>query len=277
MPDLLQQLLLSLISGFSELMFVSESAHQVLFQTLTGYTKDDSALFLAIHAGCLAALMLDCRKRIKRLRYEKRLERANARRRTRQADPSVLVDIRILNTAAAPLLLLLVVYRPVQVLGNQMGLLLLFMILNGVVLFLPRLFRSGNKKGLTFTKMDGILMGLAAVIGTIPGFSRLGCIFSTGTATGADKQYALDISYLISIPAVAIMLGFDLAACLGMQKTVAGLELFGCFLSGVAAFAGAYMAIRFTRYICRRTDAVGFAYYSWGLAVFLFLLYLIVP
>ena len=102
--ELLHKMFFAFISGFSELIFASPSAHQLLYGTLTGYDFEDHFLSFGIHLGCLIALLVNCKKRIKHLRNEKRLARPGARRRGRQPDVALLMDVRILNTAIVPLI-----------------------------------------------------------------------------------------------------------------------------------------------------------------------------
>lgn len=277
MLDLLHKVIFAFISGFSELIFASASAHQLLYRTVTGQAMDDIFLPLAIHAGCLVALLLNYIKRIKRLRYEQRLLRPGRRRRGRQADIASLMDVRILNTAVVPLILGFLLYQKAAHWISAPIFVALILTVNGVVLFLPRLLKSGNKDGRMFTQLDGLLMGIAGVMGIFPGFSRVGCMYCIGVARGADKEYALDLSYLLCIPAVLAMLCFDLYGCAVATVAVSGLQLLGALLAAIASYIGAHLAIIFVRFLCRRASTVGFAYYSWGFAVFLFLICLFIP
>lgn len=274
MLELLHKALFSLISGFSELIFASTAAHQLLYRTLTGYDLADSFLSLGIHSGCLAALLINCHQRIKYLRQQKRLDRPGKRRRIRQPDVEALIDIRILNTAIIPLLLGLLFYPKAMAWGSSSWRVALLSVINGLVLFLPRILRSGNKDARSFTRLDGVLMGLGGALSVIPGFSRLGCMYSAGIAKGAQKGYALEMSILLSIPAVAAMLCIDLYSCTVAITGLTGLLLLGSLVAAIASFAGAYVAIKLIRFLCDRSSMVGFAYYSWGIAMFLLLIYL---
>lgn len=277
MPELLHKVLFALISGFSELIFASASAHQLLYRTVTGQELGDVFLPLAIHVGCLAALLSNYAKRIKHLRYEKRLLRPTRRRRGRQPDVAAVMDVRILNTAVVPLLLGFFIYRKAALWISTPIWVALILVINGAVLFLPRLLKVGNKDGRAFSPMDGLLLGLSGALGMVPGFSRVGCMYSVGVARGAEKNYALELSLLLSIPAVAAMVCFDVYGCAVASGTVTGIQMLGAALAALASFLGAHMAIAFIRFLCSRSNLLGFAYYSWGLAMYLFLIYLLIP
>ena len=141
MLELIHKALFALISGFSEMVFASPAAHQLLYRTFTGYELADPLASFGIHLGCLIALLVNCQKKIKQLRYEKRLGRSGRRSRGRQSDLSSLLDIRILNTAVVPLLLAYLFYRRTSGwISTPLMALLLFV--NGAILFLPCLFRA---------------------------------------------------------------------------------------------------------------------------------------
>lgn len=276
MLELLHKAMFALIAGFSELTFVSTEAHQWLYRTLTGYELSDSFLSFGIHLGCLAALLLNCYQRIKYLRSQKRLHRPGKRRHVRQPDVVALIDIRILNTAVVPLMLgLLFRRRAMDWCNGSLGC-ALALILNGIVLFAPRLLRSGNKDARSFTRLDGVLMGIGGVLGIFPGFSRLGCMYSVGTARGAQGHYVLELGILLSIPVVGALLCMDLYSCTVALAGVTGLQLIGALVAALTAFAGACAGLKVIRFVCDHSTATVFAYYSWGLAMFLLLIYLFV-
>ena len=272
---MLNKALFAWISGFSELFFVSPAAHQLLYRTLTGYDAVDCMISLGIHLGCLIALLFGCQKRIKQLQTEKRLASRAKRRRSRQPDIAALMDIRIIYTASITIILGFLLYPKAQSLNIGLFWMSVALAVNGMVLFLPRLLSTGNKNGRSFTPLDGTLMGIVGFLGMIPGFSRIGCVYSAGTARGAGKSYALDLGFLLSIPAIVALLCFDVYTCL-VSGGFTGIRFLGFLIATLMSFVGAYIAIILMRLICSRTTTVGFAYYSWGLAIFVLLIYLFV-
>ena len=274
--EVLHKALFAFVSGFSELFFIPVTAQQLLYRTLTGYDLSDSFLSLGIRSGCLVALLINCYHRIKYLRTQKRLERPGKRRRGRQPDVSALIDIRILNTAVWPILLgLLFYHKSRNWIDGAFGV-ALSLTVYGLLLYLPRLLSSGNKESQSFTRIDGFVMGIGGSLGVIPGFNRLGCMYSLAICRGADRSYALDLSLLLSIPAIAGMLCFDIFSCTAGLANITGLQLLGLVVAFLASSVGAYLSIGLTRFTINRTNTVGFAYYSWGLAMFLLLIYLFV-
>lgn len=276
MQELLHTLVFSLISGFTEFIFVPVSAHQLLYSIFTDTRLNNQALLLAIHIGSLLALLLHCGNRLKALRVEKRSSKSTKRRRNRQSDPTAVMDMRIINTAAVPVVLSFLIPSGVLKRFLSPGWMTLFLIIYGIILFIPSVIRSGNKNARSYTMFDGLLMGLAGVLGIIPGIGRLGCMHTMGLVRGADRDYALDLSLLISVPVLIASACVDVYGAVVVAATPTGVQMLGCFLSSVASFGGGYLSILLLRMVCRRSNTSFFVYYNWGLAAFMFLLYLII-
>lgn len=275
MQEFIHKIIFALIAGFSEFLPVSAPAHQVLYQYVTNY-QIEPLLLLAVHIGCLIACVVCCRKRIKRLRNEKKLAGRVRRKRGRQADPVALMDAAILRTAMVPLVLGYLFYRNAIGWVSSIAVLSLTLLVNGMILFVPRLLGRGNKDGRSLSRMDGLLMGIGGMLGVLPGFSRVGCTYSVGISRGADQNYVVETALMLSIPALTVMICFDIYTLAVVGAALSAIALLGYLLAAALAFGSGYLAIALLRYFSGKADINNFAYYSWGLALFTFLIYLIV-
>ena len=80
---------------------------------------------------------------------------------------------------------------------------------------------------------------------------------------------------MLSIPTIAVLMCFDFYAIFITGIGPLGiLVLIRYLLAAIAAFAGTYLAIRMVRLFAVTTGFSGFAYYSWGAALFSLILYL---
>lgn len=274
--DLLHKIIFTLISGFTEFLPVSARPHQMLYQLMTGFEQSDAWLTLAIRLGALAAVLVCCKGRIKRLRRESRLSRLSKRRRSRQPDMAALLDMRLLKTAAIPILIGVLFYKRAGEWISGVALLSLMLLINGVILFLPRLLKQGNKDGRSVSGLDGILLGLGGALGMIPGFSRMGGILTAGQSRGLDRGYALDTALLLSIPALLGLLVFDVYTVAAAKAGLTFLAFIVYLLCAAISFGGGYLGIMLMRFLSVKAGFTGFAYYSWGLALFSFILYLMI-
>ena len=274
--DLLHKLIYALISGFTEFLGVSAPPHQMLYRLMTGYEQTDAMLTLSIRFGALAALIFCCRQRISRLMHERRLDSLARRRRNRQPDVVALLDIRLLKTAMIPLLISVLFYARAGEWINKIHWLAITLSLNGIFLFTPRLLRQGDKDGRSVSRLDGIMMGLGGALAAVPGFSRMGGMISAGTARGMDRSYALDMALLLSIPTLLGLLLLDIYAVVVARAVIGAAGLLLYILFAAISFGGAWVGVMLMRYLSVKAGFTGFSYYSWGMALFSFILYLMI-
>ena len=266
-------LIYAVISGFTAFFGVDASAHQRLLGFLTGRGEADPRMNLALRIGALAALLFTCGPRLRRILRERRLS-LRSRRLKRQPDPMAQLDLKLMRTALIPVLAGVLLYSRGSSLVTGFLPLALIFLLNAVVQFLPRVVNSGNKDGRSVSPLDGIFLGCSSILGAIPGFSRMGCMLTAGAVCGLDRSYALEMSLLLSVPALAGLLIFDLIGVMAARAalTLGALALY--LLYAVLAFLAGWLSVVLMRYLSQKIGFTGFAYYSLGLALFSFVFYL---
>ena len=98
---------------------------------------------------------------------------------------------------------------------------------------------------------------------------------AAGSLQGGERKFILDLCLLLCIPALligSVFSGIDFFSLSGIVFSV----LIRYIVAGLAAFAGSCGAIVIMRFMAFRTGFTGFAYYNWGLALFTFIIYLII-
>ncbi len=270
----LESLLYGFISGFFEFLPVSSDSHKGLYVFFSGAGAEESVFRLISHISVLLALLILCRPHIVRLYRERKIASIPAGRRKRQPDSRSLLDMRVLRTAWIPLLLCFLFYLPVKKMAGNMGALAFLFAANGMILYLPQLFPRGNKDSRSASAIDSLVLGLGAGLGVIPGISRMGAALSFGKIRGLDRQYALDISLLLSLPSILILVGFDVYSIVILGAAVSIGQIIAYILTAAAAFLGAYSSITLMRFLAVKVGFSGFSYYCWGAALFTFILYL---
>ena len=270
----LQSLLYGLLSGFTEFVPVSARAHESIMQLLFGVGKQP-LLQVFVNIGTLAALLVSCSGQIRRMRREELLTKVPRKRRKRQPDVRQLLDVKLLKIAALPILIAVIFWLKVSALSEKLWLVSVFLILNGLILYLPEHLPGGNKDSRNLSPLDGLLIGLSGALSVLPVVSRIGATASAAAVRGADRQYALSLSLLLSIPVMILLLIFDVyfAAVTGLTG-VTFLVIVQCLISSLTAYFGAYSAIMLMRFLSVKAGFSGFAYYSWGAALFSFILFL---
>lgn len=274
---ILESVLYGLISGITEILPVSSQAHQALLLKLFGIGSRQPLTDLAVHLAVALAVLLACYSNIAKLRRDMRAASNRSRRSLRQVNPQSIYDLRLLRTAVLPLCIGLFFYFAFDQLESQMLWLVLFWSINGLVLYIVGHMRQGNKESRAMSGMDAIIMGLAGALSAIPGISRIGMVTSAAVARGAGRNHALNWALLLSIPALAVFVLFDIIALVGVSAGAFSLSLLaGSFAAAVMAFAGSYICIILIQFLIVRFDLSGFSYYCWGIAMLSFILYLII-
>ncbi len=270
----LESMLFGFVSGLTEILPVSAPAHEALLLKFFGAT-DHVLLRLFIHAAVWEALFLSFRGQIDQMLRERDLTRIPPKRRNRQPDPQRLFDLRLLQTALIPMVLGFLAYPLVSGWRGDLGIASLFLLLNGLILYIPGFLRSGNKDSRSMSRLDGLVMGLCGALGIMPGVSRVAAVSSGALARGADRENALRWSLLLNLAAMLVLTGLDCYELIlyGVGDVTLPI-LLQCFLSAGAAFGGAMLGIQTMRFLAFRVGFSGFGTYSLGAALFAFIMYL---
>lgn len=271
-----QSFLYGLISGITEILPVSSQAHRILLLDIFGRSSQPELLRLMTDLGIVAALYYACQNHIIRILRARRLAQVPKRRRKRPLDTTSLLDLRLIRTMIIPVILSFFLYKKAQTLADTKLLLAVFMLINGVVLYIPQFFRGANRDSRTMSGLHGLLIGLGGSVGIVPGMSAVAGAYSVSSLCGVDKTYGLNIVLLMDMVASGGLVVFDI---LGLMSAGMGGIAFGTvmlyILSGAVSFLGATLTIKLLRNIISEISFDVFAYYCWGVALFTFIMNLL--
>lgn len=268
----LKSLVLGLVSGFFDLVPVSSQAHEALLVKFWGIPPLDPLQELLIHLGILGGLYISCRKQLLRISRARAMAHVPKKRRRRPLDTRSLMDGRFLNTMLLPVILALLFFRRTSSLEEKTLWLVGLLVINGFILFLPQFFPSGNRDSRTLTRVEGLLMGLGGALSVFPGISAVGSATSVASLCGIDRSYALDMAFMLDM---ALTVGWIVYDVLGLAAGVGALSfalVIRYIFTGLAAFGGSLLGARLMRYLAGERGYSVFAFYSWGLALFTFIL-----
>lgn len=271
----LESLLYGLVSGLTEFVPVSSQGHQALMLRLFGLGNREPARDVFVHIGILLALVSSCRTMFNYVLREQRI--SSGSRHRRHTERRSTYDLRLVKTAAFPLMLGLLVYFSARNMESNPAWLAVMFAINGVLVIVPEYTRRGNKDGRFMSGWDGILIGLSGAVSVFPGISRVAAMNLYTTLRGVDRNHGQNWVLLLSVPVLILYVVFDIINLFTLPLgTVTFIHFLLYLLSAVTAFCGAYLGIMLMRYLSVHKGYAGFAYYSWGAAMFCFVLYLIV-
>lgn len=273
----LQSLIMGLFSGLTDILPVSSQAHQALLSRFFGETELYPLLRLVIHAAILVTVIVGCWPHLSRIRRQLRLLRQPRRRRSRTLDMAAVMDARILRTSLWPIIPALLLYGFTARLGASLLWTAAASAVNAVILYLPGLFPTADKDSRLVTPAESLLMGLGAGASVLPGISSVGASYSVGILHGVDRGYMIHLSLLMHMMVLFGLIIHDILDLLALGAVaLSGSVLFCCGLAAAAAAAGSAVGLRILRSVAKRNGLTGFSFYSFGVALFAFILYLIV-
>ena len=269
--------LLGLIQGIAEFLPISSSGHLAIVNNLFKLSdlSEGHALFQALlYLSTLVSVCLVYWPEIVTM-YEQVLSLAGVgplAGQERAHYPAARCFFMLL-LATLPLLLALPINSRMEVLNGRNVFIGVMLILTGCLLYVSDRILPGKKSQNTMSVTDALIIGLCQSVSTIPGLSRSAVTITAGVATGLRREFAINFSFLLSIPAVfgAAILSFADAVRDGIDWSCVPAYLIGtavAMLSGVAA-------IHLMRYISRKGKFGGFSYYCWVVGVLSIILHLI--
>ena len=272
-----QGIIFGLISGLSDVTPVSSQAHKAIMMKLFGVNGEDPILRLVIHTAILAAVYYCCSSHIQRIIRQLRLSRVPKKRRKRPLDTRTIMEFRLLRMMIVPVLLSLLLVNRTAQWNNKLSMITVFLLLNGVILFLPSLVATGNKDARSMSALEGLLIGIGGAASVLPGISAVGTANAVASVCGAERVFALNMTYLMHMVLTIGLIAFDVASVFaaGAISLTFG-TLFIYMIAAAAAFSGAYIGIRAMRMIAVNIGFGIFAFYSFGAAVLSFVLFLMV-
>jgi undecaprenyl-diphosphatase len=172
-----------------------------------------------------------------------------------------------------PLLLALPINSRMDVLNGHNIFIGVMLILTGCLLFVSDKMLPGKKTVKNIAVSDALIIGLCQSVATIPGLSRAAVTITAGFAVGLRRDFAVNFSYLLSIPAVfgAAILSMGDAMRAGVEWSFVPAYLIG---TAVALLTGVG-AIHLMRIFARNHKFGGFSYYCWVVGVMSVILHLI--
>lgn len=272
-----QSIAYGFLSGLTDILPVSASAHKILLLKFFGIKSSMEIMDLMIHLGILGGLYFCNQSQFVRFSRARALARVPKRRRKRPLDTRTLMDISMLRTMLIPVVIGLLLYRYAAALESRLPLVALFLLINGLIIYLPQFFPTSNRDARTLTPIEGLLMGLGGGISVLPGISSIGAATAIGSVCGVEKSYCLNMALLMHMGITVGMVIYDVMAIVSVGiGTLTLAVLFRCALAGLIAGGGVISAIWLMRYLAAHHGYSLFALYSLGLGMFTFILNLIV-
>lgn len=276
--SVIKAIILGIVQGVTEFLPISSSGHLSLFQHFLGVSGEGSLLFsVLLHLGTLIAVFIVFHKTIFELVVEaialiKDIFTGKFKFKELKGKKKMLV---MFFFSCLPLLLLLV---PV---GNDMKLMdwlgglseddsilvegFCFLV-TGALLLTSTYISKKKTLNREVNTTDAFAVGLAQVFAAgFPGISRSGSTISTGMICGVSKEYMVEYSFILGIPAIVVanVVEFKDAVEAGAQLEILP-TIIGIIVSAVVGVA----CIKLLQWILKKDMWKYFGFYCLVIGVF---------
>ena len=271
-----ESLIYAFVAGVTEFLPVSSHAHRSILRHLFAVDTNTTVLDFLIHFAILLSVIFFCQSQLALMKRTRKLLSIPARKRAREPGTEATAKYKLVRAAILPVLIFTAFFQIAHRVADSLNIMAICLLVNGLVIYITGLVRTGNKAASQMSRVDGTLIGFISGLGIIPGFSRVGLGLSISHIRGASGAHAIDWVLLLSIPA---LIGLCITDLIVMFTVGAGtftfLLLLKYLVSAFAAYAGAYLSMILLRHLAAKVGITWFAFYCWGAALFSFILFMI--
>lgn len=273
----LQSILFGLVSGAADIIPVSGQAHRLLLLKFYGVNQMPNLLALLLHLSVAAALYLSSQGQFVRMNRARALARIPKKKRKRPLDMRSMMDWSLIKTMLVPTVIGLLLNSRVRGWSVNMFLIAGMLFVNGLILYIPQFLPTSNRDSRTLTRLEGVLMGLGAGASVLPGISTVGIMVSIASVCGIERLYGLNMTFIVKLFFLIGLMVYDVLAIItdglgGLTVMLLAQYLF----TGLLSFGASMFAIRLLRRLAPEHGFHTFGVYCWGLALFTFILNLVV-
>lgn len=269
----MESVIYGFLSGLMDIVPLSAQAHRILLMKFFGISGGTDVMRLAVHIGVFGGLYYSCQSQIVRINRARALARVPKRRRKRPLDTRSLMDWSMLKTMLIPMVIGLFLCKYNTAMRDNLLLVAIFLLVNGIILYVPQFLPGSNRDSRTLTRLEGFLMGLGATASTLPGISAVGAAVSIGSVCGVERGFCLSMALMMNL---ALNLGLAIVDVFTLFTNGLGVFSFGILIrylaTGLTAFGGCLLGIKIMRILSGNHGYSGFAFYCVGLSLFTFIL-----
>lgn len=262
-----QSIILGLIQGITEFLPISSSGHLILIPKIFGWPDQGLAFDAIVHLGTLVAVIFAFRKKISHILKG---VIGQGRGQEKNSNLAALIILSIIPAALVGYFL----NNYIETNLRTKEVVVIGLIFWAIILWLADRFgkrASGKTTNINSVGIkQTITVALAQAIALIPGTSRSGITMSAGLFSKLNRQTAVEFSFLISIPIIAIAGGFKLFNLIqtGFYQVDIGALITGFIASAIAGF----LAIKFLLSFIKRFGFGLFVFYRLALGALILIL-----
>jgi len=241
--DIFQAIIIGIIEGFTEFLPISSTGHMIVASKFLGIEENalNNAYHVIIQFAAIMAVMLIYKEKIT----------------FKQIDLWVKLIVAFL-----PIAIVGFIFKDVIKTFFNVETVAWMFIIGGVIFLLVEYFYKEKTAHVTHVDKvnykQALWVGFAQIFSLVPGTSRAGATIIGGLLVGLDRKTSTEFSFLLAIPVMAAVTGYDL---LKHYQDFADAN-WGAFIIGfITAFVVAYATIKLFLVFLERFTFVAFGVY----------------
>lgn len=252
--DIFQAIIIGIIEGFTEFLPISSTGHMIVASKFLGVEESElvKAYEVIIQFAAILAVMLIYRDKLSFSKIEL---------------------WKKLMLAFLPLAIIGYIFKDQIKALFSVEIVAIMFIAGGIIFLVVEKFYREEKSHTTEVEKvsykQALWVGIAQVFSLIPGTSRAGATIIGGLLTGMDRKTSAEFSFLLAIPVMGAVSGYDL---LKHYQDFANANWIAFAIGFVVAFTVAYLTIKLFLAFLQRFTFVAFGIYRIILGIVLLLI-----
>ena len=271
--NIIESIVLGIIQGLTEFLPISSSGHLALAQKMFGMQNAGFFLEALLHIGTLVAVFIAFRKLIAGLfkaLFTMMGKIFRGKFSLKNAEPCERM-LLMLIVSCLPLFVALIFKDKAEMLKDSLWAVGAALIVNSVILFVCDRLPDRKKDDSNMGVGNSLAVGFMQAVAIIPGISRSGSTITAGVASGLDREFAAQYTFILSIPTILAGAAVSFKDAVAENAIIAQdipAYIVGVVVSGVVGF----LAIRLLQYILKSKKFIIFSVYSFvvGAAAIIF-------
>lgn len=262
----LQALIFAAIQGVTELFPISSLGHAVVLPALLGWSVDQQSpsflpFLVVLHLGTAIALLVY----FWRDWYSILVAIIGRTEETERIRQRRLFGMLVAGTLPA-VIVGFALEHPLRALFGSPPMAALFLVINGVLLFVGERIRERSSRAKDLRPLDDLQVVDAVIIGVwqcaalIPGISRSGVTMVGGLLRGLTHEASAHFSFLLATPIIAGAAVLEVPKLLKHGGSFSGVAIVSGLVAGITAWLSVFVLMRYFKR--REFEALDpFAYY----------------
>jgi undecaprenyl-diphosphatase len=228
--DILNIIILSIIQGITEFLPISSSSHLILLPMFTKFPDQGIMFDVALHTGSLFAILIYYRNEIKNIFQFTDKGKSYIRLIIIGSIPLPIAGLLLIDLISLNL-------RSIEVIS-------VMTITFALLLLYADNYNKSSKQVTNISTKIILIIGLFQILALVPGVSRSGIVITAALLLNYNRNDAIKIAFLLSIPAIFMASSYNLLQLSSMGSVpILNDHLLGMTLSLMVSYLTIYFFI----------------------------------